>query len=151
MVLRTTAALAAIALWISSGAAAGASGTVVITKLGGKPQTVTGARLVLKASTLAVTLPDKRELDFGQNSCQNTVEIMQCNPIGVTLRNKSGAHDVDFDNGVGYFNLTKVPQTIPTSPPQTLPRNGLSIVLNAADGTIVTIRGTLDVGVLAGH
>ena len=148
MVLRAVAAFAALSLLIATGSVAGASGTVVVTKLGGKPQTFPGARLVLKGSGLVVSLPDKRELDFVQSSCQNTVEIMECQPTGVTLKRKGGAHDVDFTDGIGYFNLTKIPQAIGTTPPQTLPRNGLFITLNGADGTMVTVRGTLDVGVL---
>jgi hypothetical protein len=148
MLIRAFAVCAAVTLSLATAAAATASGTVVVTKTGGKPQSYAGARLVLKGQALTVTLADGRALVFGQNSCQNTTEIMQCQPIGVSLKTKSGAHDVDFTDGLGYFNLTKRPQPIGTQPPQTLPRNGLYITLEAADGTSVTIRGTLDVGSL---
>jgi hypothetical protein len=148
---RPIAVTAAALLLIFPGSAAHAAGTVVVTKPGGKPQSFTGARLVLKSGKLIVSLPDGRGLVFNQSSCSNTVEIMQCQPIDVILRNKSGGHDLDFTDGIGYFNLTKAPQMTDTNPPQKLPRNGLFLYLKAATGASVTIHGTLDVGVLAGN
>jgi hypothetical protein len=148
---RAVAAIAALSLSISSASIAGAAGTVVITKLGEKPETFTGARLVLRATTLLVTMPDGRELDFAQSTCQNTSELMECQPVDVALRTQSGTHNIDFTDGLGYFNLIKVPLKITTQPPQTLPRNGLSLILHDANGTTVTVRGTLDVGTFSSH
>jgi hypothetical protein len=146
MLFRALAALAAASVLIFPGAPAGASGTLVLAKIGEKPQSFTGARLVLKPTKLMVILPDKRELDFDQSSCQNSVAIAECQPIDVNVRDKSGTHDLNVTGGLGYFNLTKVPQTIPTKPPQKLPRAGLYLTLQTDDGTSITVRGTLDSG-----
>lgn len=149
MTIRILTTIAAAALLFLPAAGAEAAGTLVLTKEGGKPQTFPDARIVLKSSKLIVSLPDKRELTFDESSCQNSVEVMECQPIGVTVRTKSGAHEVNVTGGIGYFNLTKVPQTIDTKPPQKLPRNGLFLTLHADDGSSMTIRGTLDAGAAA--
>ena len=149
MVFRALAAIAAASSLLLYAAPADAGGTLVLTKLGGKPQTFSGARIVLKQGILVVSLPDKRELDFTQSSCANSVEIMECQPTAATVRTKSGSHDLNVTSGDGYFNLTKVPQTVGTKPPEKLPRNGLYITLQTDDGTSITIRGTLDAGAAA--
>jgi hypothetical protein len=56
---------------------------------------------------------------------------------------------LNVTGGIGYFNLTKTPQTIPTTPPAKLARGGLFITLHTDDGTSMTIRGTLDAGAAA--
>ncbi len=146
MIVRVLPAIVATALWILAGSVANAAGTVVLQKLGGSPQTFSGAQLLLQSPKLVVSLPDKRKLVFEQSSCSNSEEIMECQPIGVSVRTKAGTSDLNVTDGIGYFNLTKVPQPIDSKPPQKLPRHGIFITLHTDDGAKITIRGTLDAG-----
>lgn len=152
MLFRLLAAIMGASVLIFPGAVASAAGTVVLTPHGGQPQTFSGAQLLLQSPKLVVSLPN-RQMIFEQSSCSNTEEIMECQPIGVSIRTKGGTKELNVTDGLGYFNLTKVPQPIDTKPPQKLPRHGLFITLHTDEGATIEIRGTLDAGagVLTGN
>ncbi len=120
-----------------------AKGTMRVQQSDGSVQLYNNVNLAVAGRVLKITTANKKgTLIVDDAACSFTDKILRCIPDRVRLQ-QNGTHDLDFDRGTVYFNLTDSKHQLKYSSTQ-LPPNGVLGTLISPKGTYVTLSGTLD-------
>jgi hypothetical protein len=140
-------AASAWALMLGAGAvAADAKGTLQVTHADGSVETFHDVSIKVDThKALTITSADgEGVIVIDKAACDYTGDIQKCLPYSMTLTDHGNSHQLDFQRGTIYANLTSEKQQLPLSSTQ-LPPNGVSFVVQTKRGTYFTLNGVADV------
>ena len=136
--------ICACACFLTTSSEAYAKGTVTVQQSDGSTQRYAGVTIRVVNKTLRITTADGvGTLVIDRAACSYVGDLMMCLPYDMTLYQGGGAHQLDFQRGTVFLNLTDAKQQLPLSSMQ-LPPKGILLSLTTKIGTIVNLNGTID-------
>jgi hypothetical protein len=145
MHLRSMGSLAAgvAAIFLATVTAASAAGTARFQQRDGTVNTYPVTIAFIHSSIRIAATDGHDTIDFPHAACSYAGELQRCLPYKIVLHRNGTSHDIAFEHGTVYINLTGAPQSLPFSTKK-VPPNGLALVVRSERGTYITVNGTLD-------
>ncbi len=142
--MRTIACVSALVFVLACGAAARATGTVLVQQDDGTQQIYRDVRIQVLNKTLRLTTADgEGTLIVDRAACSYVGEMLRCLPIDMKLDQGGGMRPLDFQRGTAYLNLTDQTAQLPQSSQQ-VPPHSIVMSLTTRIGTIVNVTGAID-------
>jgi len=144
VLIRTMTALTIFSLILSQ-EAAGAHGTVVITKRSGVVKTYEHARIqLLSDSSLQIAAADGHgTLTLDHAACTFVGELQRCLPYEVMIDHDGVKHPMDLERGTLYLNTSDAALPLPHSSGQVAPHS-IMLALRTERGTLISVTGRID-------
>jgi hypothetical protein len=132
------------ALSLATGAA-NAQGETRVQQSDGSTQVYRHVDIRLSGQTLWLRSPDRKGvLEVASGACSFAGGIQRCLPFATTLHQHGQTHEIALERGTVYLNLTDTEYYVPHSSERLGPHHVL-VLLHTARGTIISVKGTLDV------
>jgi hypothetical protein len=137
------AAVFVAALTLATVSVASASGTARFQQSDGTVKTFPVNIAFIHTSVRISAIDGHDVLTIPNAACTFAGDLERCLPYNIILHRNGTEHDIPFEHGTVYLNLTGTMQPLTHSSKQ-VPPNGLLLVVRTQRGTYITVNGTLD-------
>ncbi len=90
-----------------------------------------------------VSADGRGTLTIRKAACSYIQNLERCLPYRITLDQDGKRHELGFEHGTEYLNVTDSAQQLPFSS-RSVPAHGLLLLVRTVHGTYITVSGTVD-------
>jgi len=128
---------------LATATAANAAGTARFQQRDGTVKTYPVTIAFIHSSIRIAATDGHDTMDFPHAACSFAGQLQRCLPYKIVLHRNGSTHDIAFEHGTVFINLTSDPQPLPFSTKK-VPPHGLTLVVRSERGTYITVNGTID-------